>query len=362
VLLAEGCRKRRSHEPDPSITVAQQQEQRSSSTPEIEVLDWRSPGTLLRIRMQPILRIHCGPANAEEGRVWGTDVYTDDSSVCVAALHSGLVTRERGGSVQIAFLPGSSQYQGTIRNTVTSANFGSFGGSFSFVSGPAPGLVAVPVAQTPQGPNQPDPWAKTARELRGQLEQAHTMHCPPGDTLHNVWGTDVYTDDSSICSAAVHAGRISLTRGGTVEFFMHGPVPLFRGSAQNGVTSSNYGRFDGSFVFDRAALDRIPHAPPGFVMLSWTDNLLAQRASVERTIRVWCPPGGSAGSVWGSGPYTDDSSVCTAAVHAGVITLEGGGGFTAIRSGGRPSYQASEQHGVSSNAFGEFAGSFTVRR
>jgi hypothetical protein len=67
------------------------------------------------------------------GSVWGTDVYTDDSSVCSAAVHMGLITQERGGTVRIQIAPGRDSYNGTRRNGVNSSNYGSWGGSFVFV-------------------------------------------------------------------------------------------------------------------------------------------------------------------------------------------------------------------------------------
>lgn len=57
-------------------------------------------------------------------------------------------------------------------------------------------------------------------------------------------------------------------------------------------------------------------------------------------VRVYCPPGGAARTVWGTRVYTYDSSVCTAAVHAGLATFDaaasspwrwrGGSGGTAV--------------------------------
>src|SRR5262245_19802711 len=42
--------------------------------------------------------------------------------------------------------------------------------------------------------------------------------CPGGgQTGATVWGTDLYTDDSAICAAAVHAGKIGTYSGGSVS-------------------------------------------------------------------------------------------------------------------------------------------------
>lgn len=362
-----GCkRRRRNHDPDETqesqhLPVESRQIPSVNQVPALPIPNWTSTAAQLLANQPAVTSLQCPPFSGTDGIVWGTDVFTADSSVCVAALHSGLVTREQGGVVQIAMIAGASRYQGTIRNSVTSRNFGQYQASFSFVPGPRPGLVAVPVAEG-TAPEPPNPWVKTATEFRAQVGQAHSQECPPGGTVGRVWGTEIYTDDSSICSAAVHAGRITVAQGGTVEFFTTGPMVTFLASTNNGVTSNAFGSYPGSFVFDRTALDRVPRPPAGFEMMDWTANLTSHRADTQRVRSLWCPPGGTAGSVWGSGPYTDDSSACTAAVHAGLITLEAGGTFRASLLPGRPSYTPSARHGITTNQFGEFAGSFRVRR
>ncbi|WP_442942330.1 LCCL domain-containing protein [Nostoc sp.] len=62
-----------------------------------------------------------------------TTVYTDDSSICNAAVHAGLITTRNGGQVRIRICPGAVSYYGTTRNGVNSRNYGSWGGSFIFV-------------------------------------------------------------------------------------------------------------------------------------------------------------------------------------------------------------------------------------
>jgi hypothetical protein len=67
----------------------------------------------------------------DEATVWGTDIYTDDSSVCLAAAHAGVITLAEGGTVQVTMLPGEDNYEGTKRNGVTTSDYGTWGGSFS---------------------------------------------------------------------------------------------------------------------------------------------------------------------------------------------------------------------------------------
>jgi hypothetical protein len=58
--------------------------------------------------------------------------------------------------------------------------------------------------------------------------------------------------------------------------------------------------------------------------------------------------------------YTDDSSVCTAGVHAGVITFKDGGPVTIEILAGQATYEGTERNGATTSAYGEWAGSFRV--
>ncbi len=95
-------------------------------------------------------------------------------------------------------------------------------------------------------------WGTQADSLRGKNGQQYSFACPGGGTVSGrLWGTDTYTDDSSICTAAVHAGLITAARGGTVTIQIRAGASSYRGSLRNGVTSSDYGAWHGSFVFIR---------------------------------------------------------------------------------------------------------------
>lgn len=78
--------------------------------------------------------------------------------------------------------------------------------------------------------------------------------------------------------------------------------------------------------------------------------------------RFHCPPGKPApGQVLGSGPYTDGSSICAAAVHAGVLRAAEGGLVTIEMRPGQTHYVGSVNHYVQSESFEEFwGGSFLV--
>jgi hypothetical protein len=78
--------------------------------------------------------------------------------------------------------------------------------------------------------------------------------------------------------------------------------------------------------------------------------------------RFHCPPGKVAsGQVIGSGPYTDGSSICAAAVHAGAISAASGGLVTIEVRPGTTHYTATLGHFVQSEGYDPFwSGSFLV--
>ncbi|XP_066304554.1 lymphocyte antigen 75-like [Branchiostoma lanceolatum] len=76
----------------------------------------------------------------------------------------------------------------------------------------------------------------------------------------------------------------------------------------------------------------------------------------EEKFTVRCPPGciGTSADVKGTGVYTDDSSICRAAIHDGRITNEQGGDITVIKVAGLQSYQSSTQNGISTLSSGDW--------
>jgi LCCL domain len=91
-------------------------------------------------------------------------------------------------------------------------------------------------------------WAATATQHRGLDGERFQYDCPGGGTLRFVWGTDVYTDDSSVCTAGVHAGVITLEDGGTVTIEIRPGEATYEATERNGVTTLDYPSWGGSFV------------------------------------------------------------------------------------------------------------------
>lgn len=243
-----------------------------------EEISWSTQADSMRGQIGQQFAFYCPPRGMISSRLWGTGSYTDDSSICTAAVHAGLISRHNGGEVVIEIRQGLPYYRGSHRHGLSSKDYGSFDGSFIFVSGreeprpysgerheviPVPGGF-IPVPQAPGVPGDPSlrterhrppaaseiSWTTTAGSLRGQIGQRVTYFCHGGGTLSSrLWGSRVYTDDSSICTAAVHAGLITPYNGGEVTIEILPGQRSYHGSRHHGVVSKGYGSFGGSFMF-----------------------------------------------------------------------------------------------------------------
>lgn len=86
--------------------------------------------------------------------------------------------------------------------------------------------------------------------LNKKNAKAFSVVCPVNCKMGSVWGTDVYTTDSAICIAAVHAGVIA-ANGGPVKVKMTAGKPNYAGSVRNGVTTNQWAAFDKSFTVSK---------------------------------------------------------------------------------------------------------------
>lgn len=190
----------------------------------------------------------------------------------------------------------------------------------------------------------------TAQSVPGDVGAVALVTCPAGCGDATVWGTGPYSDDSAICSAAIHAGVIGRD-GGTVQVTIAPGQTSYGSSTANGITTSEWGSWGRSFSV----------APAGGVQASCQQTAQALTGDVGTEIAVTCPANcANVGSVWGGPIYSDDSAVCRAAVHAGVIS-NAGGSFTVVIEQGQSSYPSNTQNGVTTSEWGAWERSFTVR-
>jgi hypothetical protein len=113
-------------------------------------------------------------------------------------------------------------------------------------------------------PRAPAPTVEdgSRRQLRGLLEQNLVASDAPanmhglcetvgatyyfrvtGVTEGQLWGTDIYSGDSTIGAAAVHAGLLKSGETDLLRVTVVTPPEKFPGTVRNGVTSTEYGRY-----------------------------------------------------------------------------------------------------------------------
>lgn len=232
----------------------------------------------------------------------------------------------------------------------------------SAVSTPASQVVGEPVNPATEAPAQPNAPARSATagqqaepcpvrlSINRELPTPFTCLCS-AQAIHEgpVWGTDLYTGDSGLCRAAVHAGVIP-AGGGEVTVLRDAGRQLYFGSSRNGIRSGDYGAYVDSIRFAGAAP---PAAGP---------EPCPTRLSINRELPMpftcLCSAARAMheGPVWGTDIYTDDSGLCRAAVHAGVITAAGGL-VTVERTAGRQLYTGSSRNGIRSSDYGAYSDS-----
>ena len=203
---------------------------------------WEANAASLNGKDGDTFAVTCSPGGTAHS-VWGSDIYTADSSICTAAVHSGLITYEQGGAVTIELRPGRSIYGCSERNGVTTSDYGSYQHSFVFKTANTEALVREADEQTPVR------WNTSTAMIGGaETGKTYKFKCPAGGKESNVWGTDIYTADSSICNAAVHAGRLTMESGGSVTIELRPGESSYKGTIRNGIKTNDYPAYGRSFV------------------------------------------------------------------------------------------------------------------
>ncbi len=179
--------------------------------------------------------------------------------------------------------------------------------------------------------------------------------------MHSVWGSDIYTSDSSICTAAVHSGLISFDRGGTVTVELRPGRAIYGCSERNGVTSSPYGPYQHSFVFKTPNTEAVVREAEDQTAVLWNTSASMVTFEPGKTLKFKCPAGGTESSVWGTDIYTLDSSICNAAVHAGKLKIDTGGPVTIEMRPGESAYKGSTRNGIKTNDYEKYGSSFIVK-
>lgn len=193
------------------------------------------------------------PANCTKGSVWGTEFYTGDSNVCPAMIHAGIIPAERGGYGMVTFTKGLPVYRGSTKNGITSNAYGEWGLTFYVQKVDEKGIAKEPEPKLPpEGTIIAD--CGHSSEISSSLTaigKSLIWDCPPNCAAGSVWGTNDYTADSNVCSAAVHSGLIKVEKGGRFKITYTKGKKKYKGSEKNGITSQSYESFEKSYTLEK---------------------------------------------------------------------------------------------------------------
>ncbi len=190
----------------------------------------------------------CPASDGSKANLYGTDTYTDDSPICAAAIHAGVLEAGRAGIVTILIGDGAKSFKGSERNRIVSHDYGALGHSYSFVQDGEPGSIS---------------WKTVWNGIPDDFTDPIVVSCPPeGDASRAIWGTDVYTRDSTICVAAAHTGSITPEKGGLVTV-RRAPAPKeYPGTERYRVTSQRWGSSADAFTVAAARATAPPPPAP----------------------------------------------------------------------------------------------------
>jgi len=119
-----------------------------------------------------------------------------------------------------------------------------------FLRGP---VLSLRPADLSMEASAPAPNPGTAASLRGLNGQSFDfLVTGRASGAGAIWGTDIYSDDSPIATAAVHAGVLANGEAGIVRLTVAPGAASYTGSRRNAVTSQSWGSWWGSYTLARA--------------------------------------------------------------------------------------------------------------
>ena len=192
----------------------------------------------------------CSCAGQGTGTVWGTGIYTTDSPLCSAAIHAGAIAAS-GGNVKPRGAAGCGAYVGSEANGIKTSNWGGYGSSFYFEGhGSATCAVAAGGAAKPAsgGVAQGGACPSTLGGFQNAAATNEFSCTCPATTGGSVYGTGIYTTDSNLCRAALHAGAITAA-GGAIKAKRAPGCAKYVGTAANGVNTTSWGNYGSSYFF-----------------------------------------------------------------------------------------------------------------
>ena len=161
-----------------------------------------------------------------------------------------------------------------------------------------------------------------------------------------VFGTAIYHPLSSICKAAYHSGTLKKGKAGTILLEITNSQPVFNGSqGQDGSNSATFSGAERSF-----RLRKSPKLTKISCMTKGNDIIFSKKPFYTRFV-VQCPKNclRFKGQIYGTTIYSENSSICKAAIHYGIIGSKGGE-VQFIIENGLQNYKSSKGFGIISKS------------
>ena len=189
----------------------------------------------------PSLVCSCTAEATQAGSVWGSDLYTDDSAICRAALHAGMIEAS-GGTVWVFERPGSQTYPAVDPQRVTSITWtGGWRRSIAFRPASEASSVAAGtgVAACPA-------TAAALAEARRSPAPARSRRWPPARS----GATDPIPATARICRSALHTGAVG-AYGGNVNVRIEAGRASYPAATRNGVEGAAWASYATTLTFER---------------------------------------------------------------------------------------------------------------
>uniref|UniRef100_A0A7N6AZ30 LCCL domain-containing protein n=1 Tax=Anabas testudineus TaxID=64144 RepID=A0A7N6AZ30_ANATE len=191
---------------------------------------------------------------------------------------------------------------------------------------------------------------KCETRLRDKCKGAtcNRYNCPANclNKKGKVWGTLYYDVQSSICRAAIHFGVID-NNGGTVNVIRMDKTPFFVRSTKNGIESLSKYKPGNPFMVSKVEEISVD-------CYTTVAEICPFKNPSSYCPRVFCPSNCKAepsywSPVFGNNIYTDSSSICKAAIHAGAVS--DGGWVDVLPLDKKKSYVGVLKNGIQSESF-----------
>jgi hypothetical protein len=169
--------------------------------------------------------------------LFGTEIFHPRSGICKAAAHLGLLNSSQN-EILLYILSGKKVYNGSSgKNDIKSYSFGS--SPLSYTIKIAPPLRTIDCLQT----------ADSGIFANAPVFTRYVAKCPSGCANQGeVYGSELYSDSSSICRSAIHYGALT-NHGGEIDFMIEGGTSFYKSKLGFGILSKSKEGYIRSFRF-----------------------------------------------------------------------------------------------------------------